>query len=68
VNRFFETGSFSHGTGVRNYSDIDALVSLNNKPDSSYTALNRVKDALSARFPSTTVKVRREGCQYSDRA
>ena len=25
---FFETGSFSHGTGVRGYSDTDALVSL----------------------------------------
>jgi predicted nucleotidyltransferase len=28
VRRFRETGSFSHGTGVRNYSDIDLLVSI----------------------------------------
>jgi hypothetical protein len=60
VLNFYETGSFSHGTGVGGYSDIDALVSLNNsKPESSYTALNWVKDALSARFPLTTVAIRR---------
>jgi hypothetical protein len=60
VRTFFETGSFSHGTGVRGHSDIDALVSLGEtKPDSSYTALNWVKDVLSARFPLTTVKIRR---------
>jgi hypothetical protein len=59
VNSFFETGSFSHGTGVRGYSDIDALASLGGKPESSYTALNWVKDALSARFPSTEVVIRR---------
>lgn len=60
VKNFYETGSFSHGTGVRGYSDIDALVSLGEtKPDSSYTALTWVKDVLSARFPSTTVKIRR---------
>lgn len=60
VKNFFETGSFSHGTGVRGYSDIDALVSLGDtKPESSYTALNWIKDILSARFPLTTVKIRR---------
>jgi hypothetical protein len=60
VSSFFETGSFLHGTGVRNYSDVDALVSISNaKPLSSTTALNWVKDALSARFPGTTVKIRR---------
>lgn len=60
VRNFFETGSFSHGTGVRGHSDIDALVSLREtKPDSSYTALNWVKDVLSARFSNTTVKIRR---------
>lgn len=60
VSTFFETGSFSHGTGIRGHSDIDALVSIkDSKPDSSYTALNWVKDALSARFPRTTVKIRR---------
>jgi hypothetical protein len=60
VRNFFETGSFSHGTGVRGHSDIDALVSLGEtKPDSSYTALNWVKDVLSTRFPLTTVTIRR---------
>jgi len=60
VSRFFETGSFSHGTGVRNHSDIDALLSIGNaKPGSSYTALNWVKDALQKRFPRTSVVIRR---------
>ena len=59
VKNFFETGSFSHGTGVRGYSDIDVLASLGNKPASSYTALTRVKDALSARFSQTDVVIRR---------
>lgn len=60
VSTFYETGSFSHGTGVRGYSDIDALVSLkDSKPTSSYTALNWVKDALEERFPSTPVQIRR---------
>lgn len=60
VNRFFETGSFSHGTGVRNQSDTDVLVSLGaDRPDSSYTALTWIKDALQARFPTTTVTIRR---------
>src|ERR1700722_1094124 len=60
VKNFFETGSFSHGTGVRGNSDIDALVSIANaKPDSSVTALTWVKSALQARFPNTTVEFRR---------
>jgi hypothetical protein len=60
VNSFFETGSFSHGTGVRNRSDIDALASIGGtKPGSSTTALHWLKDALTTRFPRTTVKVRR---------
>jgi hypothetical protein len=60
VSTFFEIGSFSHGTGVRNHSDIDVLVSIGDpKPHSSYTALEWVKDALSARFPLTSVVIRR---------
>jgi hypothetical protein len=60
VLNFFETGSFSNGTGVRNYSDIDVLVSLGHaQPNSSYTALEWIKDALSARFPTTSVVIRR---------
>lgn len=64
VSYFFETGSFSHGTGVRHHSDIDVLVSLSDaKPSSSYTALTWVKDALEARFPQTTVRIRRPAVQ-----
>jgi hypothetical protein len=60
VRNFFETGSFSNGTGVRGYSDIDVLVSLGHtKPASSYTALTWIKDILSDRFPRTNVKIRR---------
>ena len=60
VRNFYETGSFSHGTGIRGRSDIDALVSIDaTRPDSSYTALNWVKDALTQRFPLTPVKIRR---------
>ena len=57
---FFETGLFSHGTGFRGHSDIDALVRIgDDKPGSSYTALTWVKDAISAGPPSSTVKIRR---------
>lgn len=60
VSRFRETGSFTHGTGIRGYSDIDLLASLGtDRPGSSITALNWVKEALQARFPSTPVKIRR---------
>lgn len=60
VHNFFETGSFSHGTGVRGYSDTDVLVSLGNtKPASSYTALCWVKAALEARLPRTAIRISR---------
>jgi hypothetical protein len=60
VSTFSETGSFSHGTGVRHQSDIDALVSLTGgRPGSSYTALSWVKSALEARFPRTSISIRR---------
>ena len=60
IYRFFESGSFSHGTGVRGFSDIDAFVSLQGvKPYSSYDALSSVKAVLDARFPLTPVRIRR---------
>jgi len=60
VSTFSETGSFSHGTGVRGHSDIDALAALSaDRPGSSATALNWVKEALQARFPLTSVTIRR---------
>lgn len=64
VRRFFETGSFSHGTGIRGFSDTDVLVSLgDSRPQSSYTALEWVRDALSKRFSSTDVTIRRPAVQ-----
>ncbi|MDQ4145674.1 MAG: nucleotidyltransferase [Actinomycetota bacterium] len=64
VTRIFETGSFSHGTGIRGHSDIDALVSCKaDRPASSYTSLTWLQEALSARFPSTPVSIRRPAVQ-----
>lgn len=60
VIRFFESGSFSHGTGVRGYSDVDAFVVLKRpKPESSLSALIRVKAVLDSRLFLTAVKIRR---------
>jgi predicted nucleotidyltransferase len=59
VNLFREAGSFSHGTGVRSHCDVDLLVSLKDKPATSATALDRVKNALSASFPHTSVHMSR---------
>ena len=60
VRRFRETGSFHHGTGVRGYSDVDLMVSINyDRPGSSDTALGWVKSALQARFPNTPIRVSR---------
>lgn len=58
--RMFQSGSFSHGTGVKGFSDVDYFVSLKStQPDWSSTILNSMKAALEARFPSTTVRVSR---------
>jgi hypothetical protein len=60
VKRYRETGSFHHGTGVRNHCDVDLLVSVGNaKPGSSDTALGWLKSALTATFPSTPVRISR---------
>jgi hypothetical protein len=32
VRRFFQTGSFSNGTGVRSFSDVDYFASLTDRP------------------------------------
>lgn len=69
VLELFEIGSLKHGTGVWKYSDADFLVSLKGtRPDSPWTMLNRVKETLQARFPSTSVVVRRPAvvCRFSD--
>jgi hypothetical protein len=59
VKMFRESGSFNHGTGVRDHCDVDLLVSLGTKPGTSATALNWVKTALGNSFPNTTVQIRR---------
>ncbi|MGW6258530.1 SMODS domain-containing nucleotidyltransferase [Streptomyces sp. NPDC055085] len=69
LREMFEIGSLRHGTGVWDHSDADYLASLKGiQPDSPWTMLNKVKDALQDRFPSTTVVVRRPAvvCRFSD--
>jgi len=69
VYRVFEIGSLRHGTGVWRYSDADYLVSLKGiQPTSPLTMLTKVKDALQARFTSTTITIRQPAvvCHFSD--
>jgi hypothetical protein len=65
----FEIGSLKHGTGVWQCSDADFLAVLKGfRPDSPWTMLNKVKDTLQDRYPSTSVVVRRPAvvCRFSD--
>lgn len=69
VYRMFEIGSLRHGTGVWLYSDADYLVSLKGiQPDSTWTMLTKVKEALQARFTSTGITIRQPAvvCNFSD--
>lgn len=69
VREMFEIGSLKHGTGVWRYSDADFLVSLKgDRPGSPWTMLNKVKDSLAERFPTTTIVVRRPAvvCRFAD--
>lgn len=69
LHEMFEIGSLRHGTGVWQYSDADYMASLKGVvPDSPWTMLNRVKETLQERFPSTTIVVRRPAvvCHFSD--
>jgi hypothetical protein len=59
VQRFRETGSFGHGTGVRNHCDVDLLVSMSANQPTSDTALLWVKETLQTSFPTTVVQIRR---------
>lgn len=45
---FFQSGSFQHGTAVMPYSDIDymARIDYGDKPPSSNTILNKMRDVL----------------------
>jgi hypothetical protein len=65
----FEIGSLRHGTGVWQFSDADYLASLKGiRPTSSTSMLNKVREALVARFPTTTISVRSPAvvCRFSD--
>jgi len=69
LHEMFEIGSLRHGTGVWRYSDADYLVSLKGiLPGSPGTMLNKVKEALQGRFPSTEIVIRRPAvvCRFSD--
>lgn len=69
VYRMFEIGSLRHGTGIWQYSDADYLVSLKGtRPSSSTSMLTKVRDALTGRFPGTTIAVRSPAvvCRFSD--
>lgn len=60
VGMFYEIGSFSHGTGIRRHCDVDLLVCIKSaKPGSSDAALGWVKNALTASFPHTRVRISR---------
>jgi Second Messenger Oligonucleotide or Dinucleotide Synthetase domain len=63
----FETGSFSHGTGIKNKADVDLMVwaSLTQKPSLPSSALDRFRkalrdylSALSVSTSSPTVKIK----------
>lgn len=69
VREMFEIGSLRHGTGVWQYSDADFMASLKGiQPGSPWTMLNRVKETLQDRFPSTEIVIRRPAvvCRFSD--
>lgn len=53
----FESGSFSHGTGVRSHSDTDVFAWLkwDSQPAYSWDALATVLKVLKVRFPRTPV-------------
>lgn len=55
-SRFFETGSFGNGTGVRHHSDTDyfAVIPAKNLKVNSATSLREVKETVAATFSTTT--------------
>lgn len=57
--RFTRIGSFGNGTSISGYSDVDYLASIptSQLTQSSTYSLEKVKNALSARFPLTGVRV-----------
>lgn len=57
--RFTRIGSFGNGTSISGYSDVDylACIPTNQLTQSSAYSFEKVKNALSARFPLTGVRV-----------
>ncbi len=60
ITRFVRTGSFGNGTSISGYSDVDyfACIPTTNLWLSSNTTLQKVRDALIARFPKTGIVIR----------
>jgi hypothetical protein len=58
---FFQSGSFQHGTAVMPYSDVDyiARIHYEDRPGSSNTILNNLRDLLKAELWEATVTIRR---------
>jgi len=67
VAEMFETGSLKHGTGVKWYSDADYLVVLKGARPTATWALDKVKEALQDKYPSTTIQIRRPAvvCKFN---
>ncbi|ESY35257.1 hypothetical protein X747_28750 [Mesorhizobium sp. LNJC384A00] len=60
MTSLFRSGSFGHGTSVKGYSDVDyfAVIPAANLWTSSNYSLIKVKEALQARFPLTSIAIR----------
>jgi hypothetical protein len=59
VKRFTRIGSFGNGTSISGYSDVDYLACLptNKLNQDSNHSLQKVRDSLDGRFPTTGVRV-----------
>lgn len=59
LDLFYRIGSFGNGTNISGYSDVDYLACLPTKAltQTSTASLTKVKNALHARFPNTSVKI-----------
>lgn len=68
VSEMFETGSLKHGTGVKWWSDADYFVVLKGSQPTASWALDKVKEALQDKYPSTTIQIRRPAvvCKFAN--
>jgi hypothetical protein len=59
LRRFFRIGSFGNGTSISGYSDVDYLASFptDQLNRSSSYSLQKIRNSLDSRFPSTNVHV-----------